>query len=139
MRKILFLCVVFLFVARAAGPAEIVVNGKVGTVIPDAPVLDTSFYKVSDFGISDTIIMGRAIVDAHRTRKQASYTSGVVYSHSDRVASNVTRLAGMRAKLKAWGFKSEEDLLKQSTAADTKIWNGLSKQKRALFEREMWR
>lgn len=90
--------------------------------------LDTSFYKASAVGISDTILMGRAIVDAHRKRKGDSYQT--VMTHQDRVVTNVDRLMDMRRKLQVWGFKDESDLIRQSTAADIKA---------GLAEKDRWR
>ena len=112
------LTLLFLLSATVLWSADIITNGKVGKVIKDKPVLDTSFIKVADKTISDTIIMGRAVIDRHRYDKKLSYLTEM--SHEDRVATNYTRLMGMRAKLKVWGFKDEADMIKQSRSADIK-------------------
>lgn len=118
MNKILVFLLILLIPISFCSAANITVNGKVGKVIADKPVSDLEFYKVSDKGISDTIMKGRAIVDAHRSRKGESYKT--VMTHEDRVATNYTRLMDMRDKLKTWGFKDEGDLIDQSKVADEK-------------------
>jgi len=117
--------------------ADMVVNGKVGRVIaPDKVISDTAFYTPSKIGIDDKIMRGRAVVDAHRKMKQDSYTSGVVYSHPDRVVSNYTNLMTMREKLKSLGFVAEDGagsewaLIQQSQGADKKA---------GLPEKEWWK
>ena len=119
---------IFLFSATVAWSANIITNGKVGKVIEDKPIMDSAYFKVSDKDISDTILMGRAIVDAHRQRKIESYKTKM--SHEDRVATNVTRLFWMRTKLKGWGFENEGDLISQSKAADIKA---------GVKEKERWK
>lgn len=96
-------------------------NSLNGKIKPDIVVSDTAFYHASTVGISDNIMKGRAMVDAHRKKKQASYTNGVVYTHDDRVESNVDRLMKLRAKLQQIGFVDEGDLIRQSTQADSRL------------------
>ena len=111
------ICLIFLLSATVAWSGDkIIVNGKEGKVIADKPLLDTAFYKPSDNGVSDTILMGRAIVKAHQARKVES--SKTLMSFEDRVATTRTRLANTLRKLKVWGFKDAHDFLKQSEEAD---------------------
>lgn len=118
MRKLIWL-LVLLLIPCFVYSADIIVNGKVGKVIADKPMFISDFFKNGDLAISDSILMGRAIVDKHRKMKADSYKT--VYSHEDRVASNVDRLMKMRAELKAWGFKDEGDLIQQSTETDSRL------------------
>jgi hypothetical protein len=117
MKKLLICLVALSLYCVAAYGQDVIVNGKVGKVIADKPVLETIYYKAVA-NIPNEILMGRAIVDAHRARKTESYKTEM--THEDRVATNISRLADMRAKLAVWGFKNEGDLMTQSKAADLK-------------------
>jgi hypothetical protein len=117
MKKLLICLAVLSLYCVAAYGQDVIVNGKVGKVIADKPVLETIYYKPAA-GIPEAILMGRAIVDAHRARKTESYKTEM--THEDRVATNIKRLDDMRAKLSVWGFKNESDLITQSKVADEK-------------------
>lgn len=115
-----YLLLLILLIATPLWSADVIYNGKVGTVIaPTKPILDTTYYKVVE-GIPENILMGRAIIDAHRKRKADSYS--VAMKSEDRAATNLARVLDMRSKLKEWGFKDEADLIDQSTALDTALW-----------------
>jgi len=114
--KYLILLFFLLISSQIYSADNLILNGKEGKVIADKPIADITYYKVSDKGISDTILQGRAIVDADRARKQESYKTPM--TQEDRVATNYKRLTIMRDKLKALGFNNEGDLIKQSKAAD---------------------
>lgn len=120
MRKLIWLLIILLFPLSAYAKVETTANGPDGKIKPDIIVSDTEFYKTSTIGIPDNIMKGRAMVDAHRKKKQASYTNGVVYTHDDRVESNVDRLLKLRIKLQQIGFVDEGDLIQQSIQADIK-------------------
>lgn len=131
MKKLIWLFSIFvLFPCAAWSKVDTTANGKDGKIKPDIVVSDTEFYHASTIGISDNIMKGRAMVDAHRKKKQASYTNGVVYTHDDRVESNVDRLLKLRTKLQQIGFVNEGDLIRQSTQADSQA---------GLAEKNRWR
>lgn len=117
MKTLWFVLALFL-IPCVAGSADLTTSTVVGKIIQDAEVMDATFYKTSTIGIPTKILQGRAIVDAHRQRKDLSYD--VTMTRQDRVATNLDRLFWLREKLKALGFENEYALRKQSNAADLK-------------------
>ena len=102
----------------------------IGLLLFASPLYSADIIDSEKIGIPAIILRGRTIVDSYRKQKDNPTFSYDGKTHGKNVDRDSVQLAKMQKKLQSLGFKDLNDLIKQSTDADSKI---------GINEKEWWK